>query len=62
MIPEHLLCVLIAAVAVETTADLYTAQTSAVSKTLVEILTALAVLPFIAALILRAREAEQDQD
>ena len=59
---EKLLWVVVALVTVETTAIRYTAQASLYTKiTLVEILTALAVLPFFAALVVGAREAEQDQ-
>ena len=58
---DWLLSLLIAVVAVETTSVLYRVQTFGESTIAVEILTVLAVLPFLAALAVGAREAEQDQ-
>ena len=58
---DWLLSLLIAVVAVETTSVLYRVQTFGESTIAVEILTVLAVLPFLAALVVGAREAEQDQ-
>ena len=49
------------AVSVETTTLRYIAQTLLNPESLMEILTAIAILPFLAALVVGAREAEQDR-